>query len=121
MLGRVLLVGALLLAVGLALLRMKQTYDARDQARAIIAVRTHNFAPTTKARVGTWFKAARPGVELQWSARNMGLFSADVDVRLQTSAKDSYAFTVNLPTRGVVPADPAARALGETIAVWARE
>jgi len=108
--GRGALVIALVGVAGLALFVLYEHYGRADRERAVVAVRTARFDGTTRARVGTFLKARRPGASLTWSAKSVGPFSDEVDVTLKigsASPPATYRFRVRVPTRDVTPRDEA--------------
>lgn len=118
-------VAALVGVSALSLFVLYEHYGSTDRARAVVAVRTHRFAGTTRSRVGTWLNANRPDAKVEWTAVSVGPLTDEVDVTLvlreagQPEAR--YAFRVALGRREVTARDAATSKFIDTMKSWSRE
>ena len=119
---RRLLVAAVLTAAVLGCLVELERAEARDIDRAVVALRTARLGPTTRARLGTWFRATQPEARLTWRAEAPGLFDDRAVVELEASLPTGprvYRFAVTLSDRAVTALDAPSRALVERVRAWA--
>ncbi len=89
---------------------------------AVMALRTARLGPTTRARLGTWFRAVEPETQLTWRGHPAGLLDARSVVELVTKSGEAthvYRFAVRLDDRDVKPLDPASEALAQRVRQWA--
>ncbi len=118
-------IAALVVTASLSLLVLYEHYGRSDRERAVVAVRTHRFAGTTRSRVGTWLKANRPAAKLDWSASNVGPMTDDVDVTLVVKEEGQpdarYRFRVAVASRDVTSRDADTTKFIATIKSWSRE
>ena len=103
-------------ATGLAVLEAH--YDPLDAKNAVLFARSAQFGPTTKARVGTWFRAEHADLPLRWTSRPDETGAADIEVLLE-AGEVTYRFAVTLADRRVTPADAATATLVEQVQAWA--
>jgi hypothetical protein len=116
--SRVAAVVALLACAATGLAVLEAHYDAMDAEKALLFARSAQFGPTTKARIGTWFRAQHAHTPLSWSSGPDETGAADVEVRLQAGDL-TYRFSVVLAARQVRPADAATEALVAEVRAWA--
>jgi hypothetical protein len=98
--------------------------EARDIAQAVVALRTARLGPTTRARLGTWFRSVHPEARLTWRAEAPGLFDDRALVELEASLPAGprvYRFTVTLGDRAVEPLDASSRSLVDRVRAWAAQ
>ena len=113
---------AVVLAAGLGCLVEWERAQARRVDDAVMALRTAQFAPTTRARLGTWFRAVEPNTQLTWRAEPTRLMDDRTVVELVTRAGEEtrvYRFSVDIDDRDARPLDAATEALVKRVTRWA--
>jgi len=110
-------------AAGLGSLVEWERAQARQSDDAVMALRTARLGPTTRARLGTWFRAVHPETLLVWRGYPAGLMDERSLVELVTTRDETthvYRFAVRVDDRDVEPLDPKSAALVERVLQWAR-
>jgi len=118
---RVLAVAVALAAVLGCLVEWERA-QAHQVDDAVMALRTARLGPSTRARLGTWFRAVEPETRLTWRGVPAGLMDARSVVELVTQKGETiqvYRFAVRLDDRDVQPLDADSDALVQRVRRWA--
>lgn len=119
MILRGLTLAALTVAAGLAVWVQTAHYDQRDDAEAVLRVRTHRFGPSSRMRLSTYLKATQRRAGATWHTQRHRL-SGQTQVTLQLSEPATRAtFTVDRDGQ-VSPSDAAAQTLIEAVVAHAK-